>query len=124
MSQANDLSETEGYDGTKPNSRLWLMKLMIKAATINEIARSNNAAEIGKDYICDAFFRAGEVEKVSGMIFNGNQKKREFLNKEKSKKGFYMNICISLFKLLGEYVPRLKSFVDQTEANANQWKAK
>jgi len=56
--------------------------------------------------------------------FHGNQKKREFLNKEKSKKGFYMNVCIPLYKLLVEYAPRLKNLVEQVEANATAWKAK
>ncbi|OHS97092.1 3'5'-cyclic nucleotide phosphodiesterase family protein [Tritrichomonas foetus] len=122
IAEARKLLES-GDDWKKSETgRLLLMKLLIKAADISNVARKFSLADQWCDVLCEEFFRQGELESADGLDFSAGMRTRDSLNKEKSQIGFYTSVCLPLFETLAGFFPLLKGLVDQIKSNLVIWK--
>jgi hypothetical protein len=104
--------------------RLLLMQNLLKCGDFGSLARPMDIAEKSRFFVAEEFFRQGEVDKMTGLRYEGGTKDREHIDREGSFVGFCTTVALPLFDVVAKAVPTLELFVTQIKSNIGLWRAK
>jgi len=116
------ICDSNSFDITNDYHRVILMEMLLKCSDISNVSRPYELASKWCDFLCEEFFRQGDLEHTTGMEYTSPLNDRDHLDKPKSQIGFYNFVCLPLFKSITKAVPQLSVNVEQIEYNLNQWK--
>ncbi|OHS94817.1 3'5'-cyclic nucleotide phosphodiesterase family protein [Tritrichomonas foetus] len=124
LGQMSELVSKGEFDlEEKKEHRLIFMQVLHKCGDLGAAARPFEIADPLKDFICEEFFRQGDLDRVVGIVYTPpHLKDREHLDKKKSQTAFYSNVCIPSFEVMAKAMPKLYCNVDQAKNNLNEWK--
>lgn len=106
---------------TNRNDRLLVMKLLIKAADISNVARQFETADKWCTVLCEEFFKQGDLERAQGMEYSSPMNDREHLDRPKSQIGFYQSVCLPLFEMLRMFNKEYDVYLEQVKSNLDKW---
>jgi GAF domain-containing protein len=107
-----------------PKDRLTMMQVLIKTADLSTATRAFVTADKFSLNVCEEFFRQGQLDKVTGFLYEFGYSDRDHLLKERSQIPFYKEVCLPLFELLGRGVSTLGTFSQHLKLNISKWEEK
>jgi GAF domain-containing protein len=102
-------------------SKLLVMKLLIRALLISDIARPLAYASIFKAHVINRLFDTLDLTKCYGMIYTDEAKTRDKLDREASTVALLTYICIPVLNRAAEVFPVLGLSAEQLRHNLRNW---
>jgi 3',5'-cyclic-nucleotide phosphodiesterase len=97
--------------------------LVVKGLMIADLATPMEHANRFRDEIAHGFFERADMTRVYGIVFQGDEKKKETVDREKSMLAFWNFLCTPLFKRVAGVFPILGLGVEQMRHNVRVWQA-
>lgn len=104
-----------------PHHKFLLMKIIVKCGDLCSLARPFETAKKSFDYIGNDFYRKGEIERASGVVFESSGSKRDEINKNESLKGFLKSVALPLFQALSKQFSLLSIISQQVSDNITKY---
>jgi GAF domain-containing protein len=104
--------------------RLTVMQVLLKAADLSTAARPHQTADKYEMWVCEEFYRQGQLDKVSDLVYEEGFSDRNHLDKERSQVPFYKAVCMPLFEILGRAITTLGTLSQHVRLNVTKWEVK
>jgi hypothetical protein len=104
-----------------PASRLLVMKLLIRAILISDLARPFAYASLFKTHVLNRLFDTLDITKCYGLIYTDEAKTRDKLDRDASTVALVTYVCIPVLNRAAEVFPVLGLSAEQLRQNLRNW---
>jgi hypothetical protein len=105
----------------EPSARALVMKLLLMAIRISDIARPFERASMFKESVLNRLYDGIDLSMCYGLIYRDESKTREKLDREASTVAMLTYVCIPLLNRTAEIFPVLGLSAEQTRQNMKKW---
>jgi hypothetical protein len=117
LQESNDLDPE-----AEPAHKTLLMQIVLKCADLGGIARPFDTAKQRCKWMGEETYRQGELSGSAGIVYSGQDSKRENVDKAQSFFGFLENVCGPLFEQLVKFSAPLSYMTDHVSKNVKQFR--
>lgn len=115
------LEKSEPFDAGKPEDRLMIQQMLIKAADIGNVIKPWTVSNLWADRLLEEFFQQGDKEAAAGLPVTPFMDRTKVV-RSKSQIGFISFMCVPLYSTLALAVPELEGVHKELLSNLESWK--
>ena len=115
--QTNDLDFEESQ-----SHKILLMKLILICSIYSDLCRSYDLFLNVFDFIGDSFLRKGDISRIQGIVYIGNNKNRQFIDKKETLFSFYSSLITNIYSFSSKLLPSNKLLLNNLINNLSNYK--